>query len=261
MAFFFLTLFLLKPLFADSYIDSISENLNCQKMAAYDYCEIASIKANDKILYSQAIGIFIPKNLEKVENAFLYFHGFRPDSGNICEAKQKDGPRGINEQANILGQLQQTAYKNAILIIPISIGKCETYHFDFVKRSTQILEQLSQVLKLGDISWGVGGHSGGGAVISELLNSNKEFSKRVRKVVYLDATYRGNIGYWENIFPGAGSKIKFRSVYIPNSPTQPESLRFASKFQGYDIVIKASSGTDHCHIPKKYLGLMLGEDF
>lgn len=156
---------------------SFAMDFVCQKLVeeteTYTHCE------NKVATYPEPIHYFIPKNLNEAETIIVNIH-FQGHNLN-----------GFTPFKNF-GNLLLNSEKNAIIIAPISKGKCETFDSFFAKelRGNELLLNLISGLNISDYKVSLSGHSGAYRVLRTIF-AYKNFSLKndLIGVGLFDATY------------------------------------------------------------------------
>lgn len=147
-------------------------------------CHVDNVHA-DGFNYPQPVAVIVPETVELPITTNLYLQGFRY-KGSVCQ----DEGLGADAMVDHFGLLQSTRGTNAVTVFPLSEGKDFTYHDKLTKNFPSFLKWINR-LSLGNGDWWVGGHSGAGAVMNQLI-CNTNFAPK--KVIYLDATYQSPSG-------------------------------------------------------------------
>lgn len=156
---------------------SFAMDFTCQKIIeeneSYTHCE------NKIAEYPEAIHYFIPKNLIEIDKVIINIH-FQGHNIN-----------GYNPLKNF-GNLLINSQKNAIIIAPISKGKCETFDQYFAKeaRGNELLSKLVNDLNLENVSVSFSGHSGAYRVLRTIFGyKDLTIKDQLVGVGLFDATY------------------------------------------------------------------------
>lgn len=187
--------------------------------------------------YPNKIAIFY-KNAESsnIKNIILHLHGHRTFRKNLNRVETF---QDILNEFNFNELLSQTNLKDAILIVPASIGKCDTYKeylssiqgFDAFLNSIflEVLQPKKMHIDFENLKITLSGHSGSYNPIAQILKDNNinesKFFHYVEKINLFDALY-GEIETYSNFIKN--NKIKFNLVAVKNTKTsQNQKLLYA----------------------------------
>ncbi len=198
---------------------SLAMDFVCQKTIeeneSYTHCE------NKIADYPETIHYFIPKNLIETNKVIINIH-FQGHNIN-----------GYNPLKNF-GNLLINSQKNAIIIAPISKGKCETFDQYFVKESkgNELLSKLVNDLNLDHISVSLSGHSGAYRVLRTIFGyKDLSIKDQLIGVGLFDATY-SDVSAIVN-FAKANSEFIFYNSFVggANGTADEISIELRKKYQ------------------------------
>jgi len=201
------------------YSDSNAEVLHCVIKPTY---------------YNEKIHLYIPlESIEKITTMAIHLHGFNLDHYDH-----------FNKSYGDYGKYLITSKANAVLVIPESRGKSETYnsYFSDEKRTEFFISELKKtiydLIHESPQTIFLSGHSGSYKSLNQILKYKSVFES-VKAVGLFDATYgdTGQIQKWvrENYKNQNGDFI-FYNVYVTGEKATAEkgSLILQKTFRDYE---------------------------
>jgi hypothetical protein len=173
--------------------------------------------------YPEKVFIFIPKTLDRTQNADLlfFFHGF-------IFAENNNYNKDVLERFQFQNKILQTQ-RNLVMIMPMSKGRCQDYKTYFTdelniqKFIFEIQEFLTQEKIKFNQEYILASHSGGYTPLIKFLTSLPK--KQVKEVYLFDSNYSQEsseiIG--QKMAEFREDQKKFQSVFLEQGSTQQKN--------------------------------------
>jgi hypothetical protein len=143
------------------------------------------------------------------------------------------------------------------MVVPISLGQCTTYTQELIPHFNNFITWINSLTLPTANSWIVGGHSGSGAILAQILAQNVTFVSQVKAVLLLDAAYSmpDYIASWQTAVshdPG----LSIYSVYTTPDGTEPGSEQLKSTLTKTKVVLEVANPNQHCVVPNEFASLL-----
>jgi hypothetical protein len=249
---------------ADGYLEELKmKGFVCSSVEGGTSCVLRP-KTQPGYSYSEPVAVLVPSALTQApKRGIFYFHGFL----RVCAGEQGNTEKlagSLPAKFRFLELLTSAGAADSVVVMPMSEMNTSprgyiTYNRDLRPNFPKFLGWLKSFVPAE--KWIVTGHSGAGALISDLLSVNTDFTKNVTGVALLDATYGNRSGQWQTILR-VNPALRVQSIYIPNSPTADGSLslKAVARELGAQVSLSTAPAGTHCEIPKpEYFAPMLRE--
>ena len=210
--------------------------------------------------YSQPVIIAVPKGFKQVDRVVVHFHGHR----GICEPSNITPEKFIHGYY-LLEQLVDQKMFNTVLVMPISLGKCETFEKELAPFFPQFRDWISDSIEHHGHDWIISGHSGAYRTIGTIMHNSvkmPDFIKKLDGIIFLDATYTSG-KEWVKGFQDAllvqNPRCKIFSVYRDGGGTYEGSHLLQTSMPKGMVTVMQSSTNAHCLVPNLYFGKLLSK--
>lgn len=216
-----------------------------------DICVLDSVRTPG-FTYTQPVAILIPPGVTVPQNILLHLHGFK----GVCEDASAP-PLAMEKEFGFLTQMRQAGASDAVMIFPMSRGKCIDYNNQLVSQFAGFTKWARALVKPSTDEWVISGHSGAGMVISAMLSVNPKFIRQVSTIILLDATYGipSRLGQWDRIV-AANPGILIAADYTTRAGTATGFSQLKSHLTAKKVAIdfKFAWYDSHCAVPKPSAG-------
>lgn len=224
----------------------------CEARAEGSLCWIARV-TGARFRYSQPIVVLIPSGARRPSYLIAHLHGFR----GVCE-RANATPAEMADNFALFPQMIAAGASDAALVMPISLGQCDTYMAELVPQYEAFVEWMRGLLDPSSDDMAISGHSGAyrpiGAIFGAEAKSNPELVRSVKSAILLDATYTTSSSYFNSWKAAAAEQPDLLVYSVYRSDTEAGSKMLKSSLPQLKVSIGPSAEPNHCKIPNRYFG-------